>query len=90
MLFIIEKQGLILIDDKKTLHDGINRIGYLRVFLNRLIVIVDSLQNYPALVRLVVLLIPSQAFRLGYIWSELTIFYRVIIEYGAKIAFQAA
>ncbi|MBO4575642.1 MAG: hypothetical protein IKZ88_10090 [Neisseriaceae bacterium] len=36
--------------------------------------IVNSDQNYPALERLAVLFILSSAFRLGYFWSELTIF----------------
>ena len=35
---LLRNKGLSLIDDKKTLHDGINRIGYLRVFLNRCII----------------------------------------------------
>ena len=36
-------------------------------------IIVNSYQNYPALVRLAVLFILSAAHRLVYFWSELTI-----------------
>ena len=51
---LLRNKGLSLIDDKKTLHDGINRIGYLRVFLNRLWIVV-CIQSNTALSRLAVL-----------------------------------